>query len=134
MKQLARAVVPLALAAALAGCSLGGMLGGGGKAPATVLTLTPTAADPGQIVRTANAGQSVSIGVPAMAKELRTIRIPVQLTPTDVQYVTNAQWVDTPDHLFQELVAETVRRTTNRVVLNGRQGALDPGLVLSGEL
>jgi cholesterol transport system auxiliary component len=60
--------------------------------------------------------------------------VPVQVSPTDVQYVTNAQWVDTPDHLFQQLVAETVRRTTNRVVLDPHQAALDPGLLVSGAL
>ena len=44
--------------------------------------------------------------------------MPVQVSPTVVQYVTNLQWVDTPDHLFKNLVAETVRRTTDRVVLD----------------
>jgi cholesterol transport system auxiliary component len=58
----------------------------------------------------------------------------VQVTPTDVEYVTNLQWVDTPDRLFQKLLAETVRRTTNRVVLDPDQSALDPGLVVNGDL
>jgi cholesterol transport system auxiliary component len=39
-----------------------------------------------------------------------------------------------PDRLFRDLVAETVRRTTNRVVLDAGQGTLDPGLIVSGEL
>jgi cholesterol transport system auxiliary component len=134
MKLLARIAAPLALGIAVAGCSLGGLLGGGGKAPATLQTLTPEAPDPGSIVRTANAGQAVTIAAPTLPKELRTVRVPVQVTPTDIQYVTNLQWVDTPDRLFQDLVSETVRRTTNRVVLDARQSALDPGLVMSGEL
>ena len=134
MNRLLRPVAPLALAVALGGCSLGGLLGGGTKAPTTLLTLTPSAAEPGQIARAANAGQAVTIAVPVVAKELRTVRVPVQATPTDVQYVTNLQWVDTPDHLFQELVAETVRRTTDRVVLDPHQATLDPGLLVSGTL
>lgn len=132
--KLLRSFAPIAIALALCGCSLSGLLGGGAKTPATLLTLTPEAPDPGAIERTANAGQAVTIATPTIAKELRTVRIPVQLTPTDVQYVPNAQWVDTPDRLFQDLVSETVRRTTNRVVLDPRQSALDPGLVVSGEL
>ena len=132
--KLPRIVAPVALAVALSGCSLGGLLGGGGKPPVTLLTLTPEAADPGQIQRTATAGQAVTMATPVVAKELRTNRIPVQVTPTDVQYVTDAQWIDTPDRLFQGLVAETVRRTTNRVVLSSKQAALDPGLVVNGEL
>jgi cholesterol transport system auxiliary component len=124
----------LALAASLTGCSLGGMLGGGGKPPTTLYTLTAEAPDPGAIARTAAAGQSVTIDTPIVAKELETVRAPVQLTPTDVQYVTNLTWVDTPDRLFQNLLAETVRRTTNRVVLSPGQTTLDPGMVVTGQL
>jgi cholesterol transport system auxiliary component len=76
----------------------------------------------------------VTIAVPVVAKELRTVRVPVQVSPTDVQYVPDLQWVDTPDHLFQELVSETVRRTTDRVVLDPHQAALDPGLLVNGTL
>ena len=97
-------------------------------------TLTPEAADPGNIVRSAAAGQAVTIQTPVIGNELRTVRVPVQLTPTDVQYVTNLQWVDTPDKLFQSLVEETVRRTTNRVVLDPNQTGVDPGVVVQGEL
>ena len=86
------------------------------------------------MTRAAAAGQAVTIGVPVVAKELRTVRVPVQVNPTDVQDVTGLQWVDTPDRLFKNLVAETVRRTTNRVVLDSGQTSLDPGLVLSGQL
>lgn len=133
MNKMLRSLAPVALALTVAGCSLSGLLGGG-KAPATLLTLTPEAADPGQISRTANAGQAVTIAVPAVAKEIRTNRVPVQVSPTDVQYVKNLQWVDTPDRLFADLVAETVRRTTSRVVLGPKQSALDPGLLVNGEL
>ena len=62
------------------------------------------------------------------------MRVPVQVTPTDVQYVANLKLVDTPAKLFQGLLAETVRRTTNRVVLGAGQTSLDPGLTVSGEL
>ena len=124
----------LALAASLSGCSLGGLLGGGGKPPTTLYTLTAEAPDPGAVARTAAAGQAVTIETPIVAKELATVRVPVQLTPTDVQYVTNLTWVDTPDRLFQNLLAETVRRTTNRVVLSPGQTTLDPGMVVTGQL
>jgi cholesterol transport system auxiliary component len=122
----------IALAVSLTGCA--GLLGGGGKAPTTLVTLTPEVADPGQIVRTAAAGQAVTVAVPSAPRELSTVRVPVQLTPSDVQYVANLQLADTPARLFAGLVAETVRRTTNRVVLDPAQGTLDPGLVVSGQL
>jgi cholesterol transport system auxiliary component len=134
MRLLTRTLASVSLAAALAGCSLGSLLGGGAKAPATLATLTPEAADPGAITRTSGAGQAVTIEVPVVPKELRAVRVPVQITPTDVQYVTSLEWVDTPDRLFQNLIAETVRRTTNRVVLDPNQSGLDPGVVLHGQL
>jgi cholesterol transport system auxiliary component len=134
MRQLTRILASAALAAALGGCSLGGLLGGGGKPPATLQTLTPQAPDPGPVVRAVNAGQAVTITTPTVPKELRTVRVPAQISPTDIQYVTNLQWVDTPDRLFQNLVEETVRRTTNRVVLDPAQPSLDPGLVVTGQL
>ena len=133
MNLFLRLAAPLALGIAVGGCSLGGLLGGG-KAPTTLLTLTPEAPDPGQITRTASAGQAVTIGVPIISKELRTTRVAVQADPTNVQYVTNLQMVDTPDRLFKDLLAETVRRTTNRVVLDPNLTTLDPGLVVSGQL
>jgi len=133
MKPL-RNLAPVIAAAALAGCSLSSLTGGGGKPPVVLQTLTPEAADPGAMTRSAAAGQAVTIETPVIANELRTVRVPVQLSATDVQYVTNLQWVDTPDKLFQNLVEETVRRTTNRVVLNPNQTGIDPGVVVRGQL
>jgi len=134
MNRPMRLVTGVALALSVGGCSLGGLLGGGGKPPPYLFTLTPEAADPGTITRTSSAGRAVTINVPGVAKELRTVRVPVQVSPTTVQYVPNLQWIDTPDHLFRDLVAETVRRTTDRVVLDPNQTSLDPGLVVTGQL
>ena len=66
--------------------------------------------------------------VPVISKELRTTRVPVQVNAVQVAYVEDLQWVDTPDRLFQDLLAETIRRTTSRVVLDPQQAALDPGV------
>jgi cholesterol transport system auxiliary component len=133
MRRLLANLVPIAVATALAGCSLGGMLGGG-KPPTTLVTLTPEAPEPAQIVRSAPAGQAVTIATPLVGTALSAVRVPVQATPTDVQYVANLQLVDTPSRLFQNLLSETVRRTTNRVVLDPAQTSLDPGLTVTGEL
>src|SRR5689334_24374060 len=99
MTPVMRIVIAGALTAALSGC-LGGLLGGGGKAPTVLQTLTPEAADPGALTRTAAAGQSVTVAVPLTSKELHTVRVPVQISPGNVQYVTNLTWIDTPDRLF----------------------------------
>jgi len=134
MKPLIKLATPVALALGVGACSLGGLLGGGGKPPPVVFTLTPEAPAPADVARTAAAGQAVTIEVPETPTELKVLRVPVQVAPTQVEYVTNLQWADTPDRLFQRLLTETVRRTTNRVVLNPAQTALDPGVVVSGQL
>ena len=133
MRLPARVLAPVALALLVGGCSVSGLLGGG-KAPASLLTLTPEAPATGEFTRAAAAGQSVTVNPPVIGKELRTVRIPVQVGPTDVQYVTDAQWVDTPDRLFADLLSETIRRRTDRVVLDPNLTGLDPGLIVSGEL
>ena len=132
--RVSRIAASTALAVALAGCSLGGMLGGGGKPPTTLVTLTPDAAEPAQMIRNAAAGQAVTIAVPDTSRELSAVRVPVQVNQTAVQYVADLQLVDTPARLFQRLVSETVRRTTGRVVLDPEQTTLDPGLTVTGQL
>jgi cholesterol transport system auxiliary component len=129
-----RSIAALFLAPALAGCSLSGLLGGGGKPPASLVTLTSEAPNPGAIARTAAAGQAVTIETPETPHELSMVRVPVQVTPTDIQYVADLQLADTPARLFAGLLAETVRRTTNRVVLAPSQTTLDPGLTVTGQL
>ena len=133
MKLLLRIAVPVGLAIVSSGCSLSGLLGGG-KVPPTLLTLTPQAALQGDMSRSASAGEAVTITVPIIAKELRTVRVPVQVNYMEVAYVEDLQWVDTPDRLFQGLLSETVRRTTGRVVLDPNQTTLDPGVTVTGHI
>ena len=134
MRILFRNSTAVLLALALAGCSLGSLLGGGGKTPPFLLTLTPSAPAPESVARAANAGEAVTIEVPVIPQELRTNRVPAQAGPTAIAYIEDLQWVDTPDKLFQDLVEETLLRTTNRVVLDVNQASLDPGLTVSGRL
>jgi cholesterol transport system auxiliary component len=128
MMRLTRPLIVAAAALSLAACF------GGKKVPPTLLTLTSAAPLPGAIARTAAAGDALTIDVPVISKELNTTRVPALVGPTAVAYIEGLQWVESPDKLFQDLLQETVTRTTSRVVLDPRQGALDPGVTLSGTL
>ena len=132
MIRMLRLSAPVALALTLTAC--GGLLGGGGKTPPWLLTLTPQAPAPGDIARTAGPGEAVTIELPVVPKEIRTNRVPVHSGPIAIAYVKDLTWVDTPDKLFQDLLTETVVRTTNRVVLDPRQSSLDPGVTVTGNL
>lgn len=133
MSPMLRLSAPIALALSLSAC-LGGLLGGGAKTPPWLLTLTPQAPAPASIARTAGAGEAVTIELPVVPKEIRVNRVPVHEGPIAIAYVKDLTWVDTPDKLFQDLLTETVTRTTNRVVLDPRQSSLDPGVTITGNL
>jgi cholesterol transport system auxiliary component len=107
---------------------------GGKKVPPTLLTLTSTLPAPASTVRAAAAGEALTIDVPVIPTELNTTRVPAQVGPTAIAYIQDLMWIETPDRLFQDLVQETVMRSTNRVVLDPRQSSLDPGLRLTGTL
>ena len=121
------------LTIALAALSLAACFGGK-KVPPTLLTLSSLAPAPASIARTAAPGEALTIDVPVISKELNTTRIPALVGPTAVAYIEGLQWVESPDKLFQDLLQETVVRTTNRVVLDPRQASLDPGVSLTGTL
>lgn len=118
---------------ALAGLSLTACFGGG-KVPTALLTLTSSAPAPAEVARTAAPGDALTIDIPVIPKELATTRVPATVGATAVAYIKDLTWVETPDRLFQDLLQETVIRTTNRVVLDPRQSALDPGVKLTGTL
>ncbi len=128
MMRLTRPLIVAALAVSLASCF------GGKKVPPTLLTLNSLAPAPASIARAAAPGEALTISVPVISKELSTTRIPALVGPTAVAYIEGLQWVESPDKLFQDLLQETVLRTTNRVVLDPRQASLDPGLSLTGTL
>jgi cholesterol transport system auxiliary component len=88
---------------------------------------------PGRLLTGAQ-GPSLTVADPEAPKMLDTVRVPVQLSPTSVAYVTKVQWADTPRHLFQTLLAETIAATSNRIVLDPGQYAGDAGQRLMGEL
>ncbi|HUG46239.1 MAG TPA: ABC-type transport auxiliary lipoprotein family protein [Sphingomicrobium sp.] len=127
MSPLVRLAAAASLALFASACSLGG------KVPAQLFTLT-SEAPPAAPVRSAPTGETVTIEVPVTSEELRTRRVPVQISPSVVQYVKDLQWVDLPNRLFQDLVEETVRRRTGRVVLDPSHAGLDPGLMVAGDL
>lgn len=130
MNKVMRAAAAAMVIAGLSGCALLG----GGKAPKNLITLSATAPLPGPIARSGSAAATVTVEDPIIAKEIRTTRVAAQTGSTVIAYIKDLTLVDTPDKLMKNLIAETILRTTNRVVLDPRQSSLDPGLLVSGRL
>lgn len=129
MKQPAGAVLAFTAALALAGC-----VSFGAKPPAQLLTLSAAQTVAPGTLRRGNEAGSLLIADPDAPKLLDTVRVPVQVTPTAIAYVKDAQWTDTPRHLFRKLLAETIAAGSDRLILAPGQYAADAGQRLTGEL
>lgn len=122
---LAIAALPLALSACL---------GGGRDLPPTLATLTSTAPEMAGGARTAVREQTVTVHLPIIPQSLDVDRVPAMVGDSAIAYIEDLVWVDTPDTLFQQLLSETIMRTTDRVVVDPGQALLNPGTRVTGTL
>jgi cholesterol transport system auxiliary component len=125
----ARPLLALVAALPLAAC-----LSFGAKPPPTLMSLTAESEIPVGTARTARSTEAVSVAIPSVPQSLMTPRVPVQTSPTAIAYLKNAQWVDAPNRLFRNLLAETISAKTGRVVADSRNFSLAPDVRLSGRL
>ena len=123
-----------ALFALLAAIPLAGCISLGEDPPPVLLTLTAAAVVQPGSTASGTPGEAVTVVTPGVPQSLATARIPVQSNDTEVAYLKDAQWVETPNKLFQRLLSETIQARTGRPVLSPRQFSLDPGTRISGEL
>jgi cholesterol transport system auxiliary component len=122
----------LAITAAL--LALPGCISFGEKPPEALLTLAPTSQTASATTLSAGPGEAITVLTPTVPAALATNRVPVRSSATELAYVKDAQWVDVPNRMFQQLVSETIQARTGRAVLSPRQFSFDPGLRITGEL
>ncbi|HEX4847849.1 MAG TPA: ABC-type transport auxiliary lipoprotein family protein [Novosphingobium sp.] len=129
LRTAALAALPLALSACV---SLGG---GGGKPPASLLTLTPAESAPAGSAASASAAETLMVLEPETDQSLAVLRVPVQVDDANIAYLQGAVWVERPSRLFRALLAETLRAKTGRLVLEDSQATVPAsGTRLSGRL
>lgn len=115
--------------------ALSGCISLGEDPPKALLTLSPTATSAsGGAAMSVSPGEAITVLVPSLPAALATNRVPVRASATELAYVKDAQWVDLPNRLFQQLLSETIQARTGRPVLSPRQSSFDPGVRMSGEL
>lgn len=127
-KAVIRPLIAIALAGTLTAC-----IRFGAEPPKSLLRLTPAQEIAPGATQTVTPGESITVVPPSVPSELANNRIPVR-TGLTIAYVKDAQWVETPNRLFQRLLADTITARTGRPVLSARQFAIDPGARLSGQL
>ena len=107
---------------------------GGASVPDELLTLTADETRQAASPRSAAAGEAITVADPTVPQALRTTRVPVYVSETAIQYLEDAQWVESPGALFGRLVGEIIAARTGRVVLDPNQFTHDPGVQLTGQL
>ena len=130
MTRNALLLLPLLLAA----CSPIVQVGGNSPRPDAVYTLSaapPTAVPAG--TAPIDMARAVTVDTPSMPGALQTVRMPVTVSDTAIQYVKGAQWSEQPNRLFQRLLADTLVHSGIAVV-DQRSSGQTGGRRLTGQL
>ena len=126
---LNRALLPATLALALAGCvSLSP------DPPESLLTLTAARTAPAGAAVSGEAATALAVIEPATDQRLNTVRVPVQVSDSDLAYLKDATWVEKPARLFQRLLSETIRSGGSRLVVAEGDLGYTAATKLSGRL
>lgn len=117
-----------------ASLSLTGCISFGAKPPPQLLTLEAATAPTVGTQQDSATAKSIVVKVPTTPAAVATARIPVQVTPTTIAYVPDAQWSEPPATLFARLIADTLTAQARMVVLSSIESIGDPSATLAGEL
>ncbi len=123
-------LLPLLLGA----CSPIVQIGGNTPRPNAVYTLSaapPTAVPAG--TAPIDMARAVTVDTPSIPGALQTLRMPVSVSDTTIQYVKGAQWSEQPNRLFQRLLADTLVHAGIAVV-DQRSSGQTGGRRLTGQL
>jgi cholesterol transport system auxiliary component len=124
-----RKVLSLAAFLLLAGC-----IHFGPKVPKQLLTLTPEATAPSGQLATGASADAILVLDPEADPRLDVQRVPVQITPSSVAYLKDAQWAERPARELRHLLAETIRAHSTRLVLEGEDIGAKAREILAGRL
>lgn len=106
-------LVAISLALLLSGC-----LGlGGAKPPATLISLTATQSPAAGAGVIGTQDSALLVLEPDVDRKLAVLRVPVRVNGSTIAYLADAGWVERPARQFRGLLAETLRASGKRLVL-----------------
>ena len=109
-------------ALAAAGLALTGCISlGSAEPPESLLTLTSTATAPagsGAVAGTEGSEGAIAVLTPEVPAKLDVLRVPVNISDTEVAYLQEAIWIEKPARLFRRLLGETLRTRGAALVLD----------------
>lgn len=110
--------LPAGLAALSLALLLGGCLNlGGGKPPATLISLTSTQVPAAGTGVSGKLDDALVMLEPEVDRKLAVLRVPVRVNGSSIAYLADAAWVERPARQFRSLLAETLRASGKRLVL-----------------
>ena len=121
-------------APALAVLALGGCLSFGAKVPPTLLSLTPDRVAPAGQTASGSAASSIVVLEPETERRLGVTRVAVQVDASNVAYLKKVMWIERPSRLFQNLLAETIRAKSGRLVFTDAEASTSGAVRLAGRL
>ncbi len=128
--------LPVLLGPALLLAACGPLVQVGGNTPRPESLYTLSAPPPASVpagLQPIDMTKAVTVDMPSVPGALQTMRIPVTVSDTSIQYVTGAQWSEQPNRLFQRLLADTLAARGVGVV-DQRSSGQTGGRRLTGQL
>ena len=122
------------LTTATASLALSGCVKLGSKAPPQLLTISPVALPSDGRSVSSQGLPTLSVVTPDVPRKLDTTRVPVQVTPTTIAYVTDAQWAEPPRKMFARLLIDAIALGGQVFVVSDDQYGMPAGRRLVGEL
>lgn len=123
-----------AMLAGVAALTLSACVSFGGKAPPSLLVLTPTNVVANGTAKSGASSEALIVLLPEAPRKLDSNRVPVQIDDSSIAYLTDAVWADKPSRLMQLLLMETIAAKTGRLVLNETDAGGKATQYLSGSL
>ncbi len=117
MKRTSLLAIATAATLTLTGC----VSFGSADPPESLLTLTSTATAPagsGAVTGTEDSEGAIAVLTPETPAKLDVLRIPVNVSDTEIAYLQEAFWVEKPARLFRRLLGETMRTRGAALVLD----------------
>lgn len=101
--------------------TLSGCISLGQEPPESLLTLSSTASAPagsGAQAGGENSEGAIAVLTPEVPAKLDVLRVPVNVSETEVAYLQEAFWIEKPARLFRRLIGETLRTRGAALVLD----------------
>jgi len=114
--------------------TLPGCISLGAKVPEQLIKLTPDVSAPAGATASGQLSDAIVVLDPEADRSLDVMRVPVQINESSVAYLKDASWIEKPTRQFRNLLAETLRAETGKLVVEGGDFEVTGKTLIGGRL